>query len=201
MLRQRPPRLPPKGSAFNAARGRQPRGRGGAGSSPSRQSAEGVSPGAVSTYFANITFASRKAMSHICGLSSQLVGLVETHLTPAKATRVSAQLRAHGFKSWVSPPLPSVGGAAPPGGVLIAAKEYMRVRSVALRPQGNDSSATELAKHCLAVEVRGRQVCYLFVVLYCRPSIGMAGNWALVSAVARALRVERRPWVLAADWS
>ena len=83
-----------------------------------------VSPGAVATLFANITYASRKAVAYAGAQPVQLMGLVDTHLSATKVPRVATQLRALGVESWVIAPLFTPGSrGVPPGGILIAASD------------------------------------------------------------------------------
>ena len=84
---------------------------------------------------------------------------------------------------------------------MVAARSYLRVRKVAMRTGLEGGDVVELVKHHLASDVRGVWLTFLYVVAYCRPSVRVEGNWGLLPALGKALCVERRPWILAADLS
>ena len=104
--------------------------------------------------FANITFASRKAMGYLAEQGKHVFAAVETRLDEHRARKVQRQLQASGHTAWFSrAEAPSTVGAPPRGGVMIAARRYIKARRVGVVSGLGATVDAELEKHVLAVRL------------------------------------------------
>ena len=85
-----------------------------------------------SVVFANITNGRRKAFNFVAEQTKHVAALVEAHLGESKARRAPRQMQPWcGYKAWLSHVAkPTVAGAPPRGGAMIAARAYLDVRQI-----------------------------------------------------------------------